>query len=435
MFQFTLTHDDYIAASINYIEDISHWASSSSQIAACSFEPGTPEDIGVADDTSSCRFSEKHELHLRSRVVATPPIQGFRRPAGVQIAMSRFSQVDYDSTAQTATIGAGLIWDDVYAALEPHGVNVVGGRVTGVGVAGFTLGGGYSWLTNQYGLTIDTVRSYELVAPNGTVMNVTETSSPDLFFALKVCTCFSKHDVVTTLLFHVLTQDVKGGVITYTADVLDKVNLATADFSANNTDPKAAIITTYNYLLGEPGVSEILFYDAPTPPAGIFDEFLAIPSFTRDISNALLLFFGTVFTCKHNLRNTSIVNESIYWGEHLPDSEFFVSYDVEPFLSTLFTHNTTPSAYPPDRTQGFLPLNIYFAWLSSESDQAIYDAIRTSAMTLQAHVIDSGQSDAAPAAIYPNYAIFDTPLVQLVLAIKAVVDPDKVMDLAGGFKF
>lgn len=60
--------------------------------------------------------------------------------------MSRFSEVVYDAAAQTVTVGAGLIWDDVYAALEPHGVNVVGGRVSGVGVAGFTLGGGmFEW--------------------------------------------------------------------------------------------------------------------------------------------------------------------------------------------------------------------------------------------------------------------------------------------------
>ena len=56
--------------------------------------------------------------------------------------MSRFSEVSYNSTAQTVTIGAGLIWDDVYMVLEPYGVNVVGGRVSGVGVGGFTLGGG-----------------------------------------------------------------------------------------------------------------------------------------------------------------------------------------------------------------------------------------------------------------------------------------------------
>ena len=56
--------------------------------------------------------------------------------------MSRFSEVVYDSTTHTVTMGAGLAWDDVYAALEPHGVNVVGGRLPGVGVAGLTLGGG-----------------------------------------------------------------------------------------------------------------------------------------------------------------------------------------------------------------------------------------------------------------------------------------------------
>jgi FAD/FMN-containing dehydrogenase len=56
--------------------------------------------------------------------------------------MSRFNNVTYSAASQTAAIGAGLVWDDVYAALEPFNVSVVGGRVSGVGVAGFTLGGG-----------------------------------------------------------------------------------------------------------------------------------------------------------------------------------------------------------------------------------------------------------------------------------------------------
>ena len=65
---------------------------------------------------------------------------------GVQIAMSKFSEVDYDPTTQTVTFGAGLVWDDVYKKLDTHEVNVVGGRVSGVGVAGFTLGGGmFEW--------------------------------------------------------------------------------------------------------------------------------------------------------------------------------------------------------------------------------------------------------------------------------------------------
>lgn len=117
--------------------------------------------------------------------------------------MYRFSEINYNASSQTVDVGAGLIWDDVYAALEPLGVNVVGGRVTGIGVAGFTLGGGtlsissykhpysrlicpgYSWKTNQYGLAVDNVVAFRLVQPNGKVVQVTEVSDPELFFGLK----------------------------------------------------------------------------------------------------------------------------------------------------------------------------------------------------------------------------------------------------------
>lgn len=71
---------------------------------------------------------------------ATNP--GFSSTTGVHISLTRFNEVTYNADNQTATVGAGNVWDDVYTGLEPHGVNVVGGRVTGVGVAGFSLGGG-----------------------------------------------------------------------------------------------------------------------------------------------------------------------------------------------------------------------------------------------------------------------------------------------------
>ena len=67
---------------------------------------------------------------------------GFSSTTGVQLAMSKFSDVKYDSETETVEVGAGLVWDKVYEVLEPSGRNVVGGRTTGVGVAGFTLGGG-----------------------------------------------------------------------------------------------------------------------------------------------------------------------------------------------------------------------------------------------------------------------------------------------------
>ena len=67
---------------------------------------------------------------------------GFSSTTGVQISMARFNEVVYDSSSSTVQVGTGLIWDEVYAELEQHEVIVIGGRVSGVGVAGFSLGGG-----------------------------------------------------------------------------------------------------------------------------------------------------------------------------------------------------------------------------------------------------------------------------------------------------
>lgn len=50
--------------------------------------------------------------------------------------MSSFRDMEYSQLEGTATIGAGMRWEEVYDALEPFGVSVLGGRVPGVGVAG-----------------------------------------------------------------------------------------------------------------------------------------------------------------------------------------------------------------------------------------------------------------------------------------------------------
>ncbi|KAG6875148.1 hypothetical protein C0992_004981 [Termitomyces sp. T32_za158] len=388
--------------------------------------------------------------------------------------MEPFSEVIYDAATQTAVIGAGLIWDDVYAALAPHGVNVVGGRVTGVGVAGFTLGGGYSWLTNQYGLTIDNVVAFELVKPTGDIVNVTESSDPDLFFGLKVNSLFNdlilgflpslikgginNFGIVTRFTLKTFPQgQVWAGSITYTFDRIPSVTAEVAKFSSTVTDPKAAIIATYNFLLGQPGIVLLVFYDDPVPPAGIFDGFLAIPHLTNDVSTRDFASFvsGSLSNATsgeraifHSVSVTqytptlldAIYNETVFWGSRLSLlSGTFISYDVEPFLSTIFSHGSQ-SAYPPSRNQSLSPFNIYFAWTASLSDDEFHDAVRQSAAQIKAVAITEGQ-DVSNVAIYPNYAIFDTSLEDLygsnvprLKALKMSVDPTNVMGLAGGFK-
>jgi FAD/FMN-containing dehydrogenase len=55
----------------------------------------------------------------------------FSSTKGIQIAMTRFNKtkVDFTSVAVTVDVGRGLTWDQVYATLEPTGVNVIGGHI------------------------------------------------------------------------------------------------------------------------------------------------------------------------------------------------------------------------------------------------------------------------------------------------------------------
>ncbi|KAI0271872.1 hypothetical protein BGY98DRAFT_186577 [Russula aff. rugulosa BPL654] len=159
-----------------YLLDISHASASSSDASVCSVEPGSTEDVSkILCILGSTRtpFAVKGGGH------ATNPM--FSSTGGVQIALSRFNKTNVNVIPGTVEVGAGLTWDQVYAVLEPAGLNVVGGRVPGVGVAGLTLGGGYSYHTNQYGLSLDNVAGFELVLSNGTVMDVT-SKDDDLWF-------------------------------------------------------------------------------------------------------------------------------------------------------------------------------------------------------------------------------------------------------------
>jgi hypothetical protein len=68
-------------------------------------------------------------------------------------------------------------------------------------------------------------------------------------------------------------------------------------------------------------------------------------------------------------------------------------------------------------------------------------AIREGGANLRSAAVKDGQ-DIVHAAVYPNYALFDTPLedmygenVPRLRALRRAIDPEDVMGLAGGFKF
>jgi FAD/FMN-containing dehydrogenase len=93
--------------------------------------------------------------------------------------------VEIDVEAQTARVQAGTLWLEVTEAATPHGLFPLSGSSPDVGVVGYTLGGGMSWLARKHGLASNHVTAIEVVTPDGRLVRATPDDHADLFWALR----------------------------------------------------------------------------------------------------------------------------------------------------------------------------------------------------------------------------------------------------------
>lgn len=103
----------------------------------------------------------------------------------ILVRTSRMREVTIDPTGRTARAEAGALWSDVTTAADPHGLAALAGSSPDVGVVGYCLGGGVSWLARRYGLACNHVRAIELVTADGRCVRTTAEHEPDLFWALR----------------------------------------------------------------------------------------------------------------------------------------------------------------------------------------------------------------------------------------------------------
>lgn len=104
--------------------------------------------------------------------------------------MGQFKQLHYDSEKKTLDVGAGATWKEVYDYMAQFASDLAPGIVGGdprVGVAGWLLGGGYSLMTNRFGLGMDNIVEIRVLLPDTRAFcNVNHTTNPEIFKALKV---------------------------------------------------------------------------------------------------------------------------------------------------------------------------------------------------------------------------------------------------------
>jgi FAD/FMN-containing dehydrogenase len=106
-------------------------------------------------------------------------------PGTLLIDTSRMRCVLVDPDRRTARVGPGATWADVIEAASPFGLAPVSGTSAGVGVTGFTFGGGHGWLSRKHGLAADNLLRADVVTADGETLIAREDRRSSLFWALR----------------------------------------------------------------------------------------------------------------------------------------------------------------------------------------------------------------------------------------------------------
>lgn len=127
-------------------------------IPACQVEPSSADDVAKVLEIvvhNWCRFAVKGGGHSTN-------VDASNSDGGVTIDLHGMDHFELSEDRSWANLGPGLVLGEAYTKFEQYGLTSIAGRVADVGLPGYTLGGGLSNLSPQYGLAVDNVYEYQV---------------------------------------------------------------------------------------------------------------------------------------------------------------------------------------------------------------------------------------------------------------------------------
>lgn len=140
---------------------------------------------GADDVAKVVRFAGQNGLRVTGQGTGHGAVALGSLDDAILIKTERMRGVEVDADAQTARVEAGALSLELGEAANRHGLCSLPGSSPDVGLVGYTLGGGLSWLGRQYGFACNRVSAIEVVAADGEPRRVDADHDPDLFWALR----------------------------------------------------------------------------------------------------------------------------------------------------------------------------------------------------------------------------------------------------------
>ncbi|NEK58948.1 FAD-binding oxidoreductase [Geodermatophilus sabuli] len=169
----------------------------------------------AADVATAVAWAVAHDLPVAVQATGHGPV---RNAAGSLLVSTRRMQgVTVDPARRTARVEAGVKWDKVLAAAAEHGLTGLCGSSSGVGVVGYTLGGGMGSLGRRFGFAADSVVSFDIVTADGRIRTVCADEEPELFWGVRGGK--SNFGIVTSIEIELVrVSSVVGGGIFFAAE-------------------------------------------------------------------------------------------------------------------------------------------------------------------------------------------------------------------------
>ena len=175
--------------------------------------PSQPADVATA-----LRFAREEGLvvAVRSGGHSLPGLSTC--DDGIVIDLSRMRGVTVDPERRVARVAGGTLLGEFDRAAQEFGLACNVGTVSHTGVAGLTLGGGMGRIQRKLGLTIDSLRSVDVVTADGQLVRASEDENADLFWGMRGAG--SNFGIVTRFEFalHPIGPTIIRGVLSYPGD-------------------------------------------------------------------------------------------------------------------------------------------------------------------------------------------------------------------------
>jgi FAD/FMN-containing dehydrogenase len=103
----------------------------------------------------------------------------------ILLKTERMRGLTIDPVERIARAEAGVLSLEVVRAAAKYGLTSLTGSSADVGVVGYALGGGLSFLGRKYGLAANNVRAIEIVTADGSLVRADRDHEPNLFWAAR----------------------------------------------------------------------------------------------------------------------------------------------------------------------------------------------------------------------------------------------------------